>query len=218
MKVLIAEDDDVSRFKLEELLAGWGYQVISTADGLQAWQALAADDPPRLAILDWIMPGLEGVEVCRRARATPRLAGLYVLLLTARESQACLSEGLRAGANDYVTKPFHPEELHARIALATQLVLSRAELAARVKELEEALAQVKRLRGLLPICSYCKSVRDDQNYWHELDRYVSEHSGAQLSHSVCPACWKNIVKPQYARHGIHLPDEPPGPPPTHEPI
>src|SRR5207244_3597988 len=113
-------------------------------------------DRPRLAILDWQMPGLDGPTVCRRVRAAPELKGLYLILLTARTERDDVLEGLRAGANDYVTKPFDPAELEARVNVGAEMVQLRDELAERVAELEKALADVKRLHGLLPICAYCK--------------------------------------------------------------
>src|SRR5262249_37864614 len=118
-------------------------------------------------------------------------------------------EGLRAGANDYVSKPFDPEELRARIDMAAQLIQVQLELAARVRELEVALAHVKLLQGLLPICAYCKNVRDDQNYWHRVEEYLHAHTGATVTSGVCPACWEKVVKPEWKKQGINLPDTPP---------
>ena len=80
----------------------------------------------------------------------------------------------------------------------------QAELAARVRELEDALARVKQLQGLLPICSYCKSIRDDKNYWHQVETYVRSHSEAEFSHGICPGCWEKVVKPQLVKQGIPI--------------
>ncbi|MDB5311502.1 MAG: copR [Gemmataceae bacterium] len=206
MRILIADDDDVTRLALGAALARRGHEVVSTADGDEAWQALQAPDGPGLAILDWMMPGLDGVEVCRRARAVPGLRGLYVILLTSRGGKDDLLEGLRAGANDYITKPFDPDELQARLHVAAQVVQLQAELAARVRELEAALGQVKQLQGLLPICSYCKKVRDDRNYWHQVEHYIHAHSEARFSHGVCPDCWDAVVRPEALSCGIDLPE------------
>jgi DNA-binding response OmpR family regulator len=196
MRILIAEDDNVSRLVLEKTLAKRGHEVTACADGAAAWEALQAADAPRLAILDWMMPGLDGVEVCRRVRAAPALAGAYLMLLTARGSKESVLEGLRAGANDYVTKPFDHDELQARVNVAGQVLRLQEELAARVRELEESLQQVKQLQGLLPICSYCKNIRDDHDYWHRLEHYISAHSGARFSHGICPDCWRDVVQPE----------------------
>ncbi len=205
MKILIADDDDISRLLLRGQLTRQAFEVVAVTDGEHAWQMLQADDAPRLAILDWTMPGLDGVEVCRRVRATPALQGMYLILLTAHGSRKYVLEGLRAGANDYVTKPFDAEELQARLSVGMEMVRLQQQLAEQVRALQDALTQVKQLQGLLPICSYCKSIRDDQNYWCRLEEYLVKHSDAQFSHGICPHCWNNVVKPEAARHGIEIP-------------
>jgi DNA-binding response OmpR family regulator len=195
MRILIAEDDPVSRRVLETTLQKWGYEVVSVADGEQAWTILAGETPPPLAILDWMMPEVDGIELCRRVRERlPR--PLYLILLTARGSKEDIVTGLDAGADDYVTKPFDREELRARLQVGVRIVTLQAELAERVAELQEALARVKQLQGLLPICSYCKKIRDDQNYWIQVEQYISEHSDAQFSHGICPACYRRYVQPE----------------------
>jgi phosphoserine phosphatase RsbU/P len=196
MKVLIAEDDTVSRRLLETTLMRWGYEVVVASDGVEAWEALQGDDAPSLAILDWMMPGMDGLEVCRRIRKMPSSTPPYLILLTAKGGREDLVTGLEAGANDYVTKPFNREELRARVQVGVRMVELQQSLADRVKALEEALARVKQLQGLLPICSYCKKIRDDQNYWQQVESYIAEHSQAQFSHSICPDCYEKLVKPE----------------------
>jgi phosphoserine phosphatase RsbU/P len=206
MKILIADDDDVSRLALEAMLTKRGYEVASAADGIEAWEAFQGEDAPQMAILDWMMPGLDGVELCRRIREDPRLKAVYLILLTSRESKEHLLEGLRAGANDYVTKPFDRDELQARVNVGVQVVQLRWDLVARVRELEDALARIKQLQGLLPICSYCKSIRDDQNYWHQVEAYFKAHTETNFSHGICPDCWDKVVKPQFLKQGIVAPE------------
>jgi phosphoserine phosphatase RsbU/P len=205
MRILIADDDDVSRLELEALLTRHGHEVVAVADGTEAWEILQGEDPPRLAVLDWLMEQLDGVEVCRRVRERPALRSLYLILLTSRGDKEHILAGLQAGANDYVTKPFDRDELLARVRVGAQMLELQAELAARVHELEDALARVNQLQGLLPICSYCKSIRDDQNYWHQVDAYVKSHSEAEFSHGICPSCWEKVVKPQFLNEGITVP-------------
>jgi phosphoserine phosphatase RsbU/P len=207
MRILIADDDDVSRLELAALLCRHGHEVVAVSDGTAAWEVLQGEDPPRLAVLDWLMEKMDGVEVCRRVRACPGLRNTYLILLTSRGDREHILAGLHAGANDYVTKPFDRSELLARVHVGAQMITVQAELAARVRELEDALAQVKQLQGLLPICSYCKSIRDDKNYWHEVDTYVRSHSEAEFSHGICPGCWEKVVRPQYLKEGIMLPDQ-----------
>lgn len=195
MKILIAEDDEVSRRLLEKSLSRWGYEVVTTKNGMDAWSILQRDNAPRLVILDWMMPEMDGLEVCRRIRQseTPSLA--YIILLTAKTSKADIVEGLAAGANDYITKPFDREELLARVRVGVSVLELQQSLAERVADLEEALGQVRVLQGILPICSYCKQVRDDKNYWQSVERYIGAHSEAKFSHSICPHCYEAEVKP-----------------------
>src|SRR5206468_3096832 len=155
MRILIAEDDIVSRRLLGSVLTKWGFDVLSCADGAEANQMLQRDDAPRLAILDWMMPGIEGVRVCQEVRQRPQLKPIYIILLTARGRSEDIVAGLEAGADDYVTKPFYPEELQARLQAGLRIVDLQSSLADRVCELESALSRLKQLQGLLPICSYC---------------------------------------------------------------
>lgn len=192
MKILIAEDDPISRVFLEVTLVKWGYKVIVTCDGNEAWEALQRE-APAIAILDWMMPGIDGAEVCRRARGTETAAPTYVILLTAKSEKDDVVEGLEAGADDYVTKPFNRSELQARIKVGLRIVGLQRNLSERVIELQSALSRVKQLQGLLPICSYCKKVRDDQNYWQQVDSYISKHADVEFSHGICPACFDRLI-------------------------
>jgi DNA-binding response OmpR family regulator len=201
MRVLIAEDDLIPRRMLRGALTGWGYEVVEATDGTHAWQLLQEPDAPKLAVLDWMMPGLDGPEVCRRLRERPAAEPTYVLLLTARGAKADVVAGLRAGANDYVTKPFDRAELEARVRVGQTVVELQASLAARVRDLEESLAQVRQLQGLLPICCYCKKVRDDQSYWQKVETYFAAHAEVRFSHGICPDCWKDVVEPELRQMG-----------------
>jgi len=162
--VLIAEDEAASRLLLEATLRGWGHEVVVTVDGDAAWAALQRSDAPSVAILDWMMPGPEGVEICRRVHAQGSPTPPYLILLTANSERAKVIAGLEAGAGDFIGKPFDPDELRARRIVATRVVDLRAKLAERVRELEAAMGPVKQLHGLLPICAYCKKIRDDRNH------------------------------------------------------
>ncbi len=194
--MLVADDDPVSRRRIQLTLQAWGHRVIVSQDGNQAWSALSIADAPRLAILDWMMPGMDGPEICRKARATSSTTGAYLILLTARDTRQDLLEGLEAGANDYITKPFDKAELHARISVGLRMLELQKKLADRVRELELAIAQVKRLRGLLPICMYCKKIRNDGNYWQQVESYIRDHSEAEFSHGICPDCYEKFAKDQ----------------------
>src|SRR5262249_50455492 len=195
MKILIADDDPASRRLLEVTLTRRGYDVVVAVDGHVAWDHLQRPDAPRLAILDWMMPGYDGPELCRMLRALPEPRPAYLMLLTTNARKQDVSAGLQAGADDYLTKPFDREELVARLQVGARLVQLQHHLATRVRELEEALSRVTLLRGLLPICCYCKNVRDDHNYWQQVEHSLAAHSDARFSPSICPDCYSKVVKP-----------------------
>ncbi len=179
MRILIAEDDRMSAKMLSRTVEQWGFETTVVHDGIAAWDSIVGKSPPDLAILDWVMPGIDGIELCKRVRSTKLPTQIYLILLSARSTQQDLIVGLDAGADDYLTKPFDPDELRARIHVG------RRTLA--------LLASVKRLTGLLPICSYCKRIRTDTDYWEQVDSYVAEHSDARFSHGICPQCLERAL-------------------------
>jgi len=192
--ILIAEDDAVSRTVLERNLLSWGHEVTICRDGDEAWVILQRDDCPKIALLDWMMPGFEGPELCRRNKALARPVPTYIILLTAKHGTDSIVAGLESGADDYVTKPFDRAELRSRIRVGENVIRLQQNLVDRVQELEMALGQIKHLSGLLPICAYCKNVRDDQNYWQRVETYVTANSNARFSHGICPDCWNHEVE------------------------
>ncbi|MBI4867260.1 MAG: response regulator transcription factor [Candidatus Wallbacteria bacterium] len=195
MRIVIADDDEEARAMLKAHLEQWQHQVVSCGDGAQAWEALSGPGGPSLAILDWTMPRLEGPDVVRRARAAKLVPEPYLMLLTGRTSKQEVVEALEAGADDYVTKPFTAVELRARVNVGIRMLGLQQTLAARVHELEAALAHNLELQAILPICSYCKKVRNDRNYWEQVENYLLKHSGLRFSHGVCPECFKLYAEP-----------------------
>lgn len=140
MRILIADDSLVSRHLLEATLRKWNYEVIVACDGAEAWNVLNGDDPPRLAILDWVMPGMTGPEVCKRVRGRAQDAELnytYLLLLTSKSQREDLIEGMEAGADDYLTKPFDQHELKVRLRAGSRVIDLQRELVAAREELRE---------------------------------------------------------------------------------
>ncbi len=187
-KVLIAEDDFISRRMLEKKLINWGYDVIAVEDGKQALEALQSNSDARIALLDWMMPELDGVEVCKRIREKTDGSYIYIIILTAKARVEDISIGLNAGADDYIVKPFNHNELYSRLLSAKRVVALEVQLADKIEELENALSQVKFLKGFLPICGHCKNIRNDSGYWQKVEVYVHEHTDAVFSHSICPDC------------------------------
>ena len=202
LPVLMAEDDPISARVLSATLRQWGHEPVFAPDGLAAWEILQREDSPKLAIIDWNMPGLEGPEICRRARALARPVPTYIILLTGRGRPEDVVTGLESGADDYVTKPFDRQELRSRLRVGERVVALQQGMADRVRELETLLSQVKQLKGLLPICSYCMKVRDDRNYWQKVETYIAAHSSARCTHGICPDCWRDVVEPELSAQGI----------------
>ena len=191
-RVLVAEDHYVSRHLLERNLMNWGFSVVTAEDGEEALQILESEEAPPLAILDWMMPRRDGLEVCARVREHANRPYVYLVLLTAKSQKEEIAAGLQAGADDYVIKPFDPDELRARLTVGQRVVALERALAKKVDDLETALADVRKLKSLLPICMYCKSVRDDQDYWHTIDVYIHQETGTDFSHGICPACMAKL--------------------------
>jgi CheY-like chemotaxis protein len=195
MRILIAEDEKVTRMRLEKTLSEWGFDVETVVDGQAAWERLCSENPPHLCLIDWLMPGMEGPELCRRVREKFPEEYFYLIILSAQQGVDNLIEGLSAGADDYVTKPFVGRELRSRIAVGVRVLGLEEMLAKKVRQLETALEDVKQLRGLLPICSYCNKIRNDEDYWEQVDSYIGRNSNVEFSHSVCPACYEKHVQP-----------------------
>jgi phosphoserine phosphatase RsbU/P len=193
MKILIADDDPFIRRLLEFTLLGWGHEVIAVADGMQAWRVLERVEPPCLIILDWVMPEIDGLELCRRVRSARAEDALYLILLTSNAEKSDVVAGLAAGANDYVTKPFDDGELYARIQVGLRMLELQRRLADRIEEISQAMVRVRQLQGLLPICAYCKSIRNDQNYWQRVEHYICAHADVKFSHGICPTCLKQVL-------------------------
>ena len=182
MKILAVEDDAVARAVLRQALRRLGHESVEAADGEAAWELLQTE-PVRVIVSDWMMPRTDGLDLCRRVRARARTDYIYFILLTSRdateENQMAATD---AGVDDFLTKPLDLAELWTRLRVAERIL--------------KYTTQVRQLEEMLPICSYCKKIRDDQNYWQQLEGYISERTGSDFSHSVCPDCYQRVVLPE----------------------
>lgn len=187
-RVLLAEDETVTRRLLEAQMTRSGFEVISVPDGLVALELLQATEAPSIAVLDWNMPGLDGPDVCRRMRASPRSSYTYMLLVTARHEKGDVIEGLSAGADDFISKPVDPGELHARLRTGERIVRLEQVLGRQVKELQAAAEHVRELQGMIPICMHCKRIRNQSQIWEKVETYIEQRSDAKFSHALCAEC------------------------------
>ncbi|MCI5150146.1 MAG: response regulator [Candidatus Electrothrix sp. MAN1_4] len=183
--ILVVDDQPANLKVLLSFLQEHAYKVYMVDSGQRALHILPRIQPD-LVLLDVMMPGMNGFEICRKIKADQNLAALPVIFMTALDSVGDKMAGFAAGAVDYITKPFQQAEVLARIN--THITLRKRE-----KELEQALEEIKTLTGILPICSYCKQIRNDEGYWQQVEEYISEHSTAMFSHGVCPSCYKKAM-------------------------
>jgi DNA-binding response OmpR family regulator len=182
MKILAVEDDAVARAVLRQALRRLGHEAIEAGDGEEAWELLQKE-PVRVIVSDWLMPKLDGLELCRRVRQRTHAEYTYFILLTGNDATAeNQREAADAGVDDFLTKPLDFDELWTRLRVAERIL----RYATQVKQLEE----------MMPICSYCKKIRDDQNYWQQIEGYINERTGSEFSHSVCPDCYQRVVLPE----------------------
>jgi phosphoserine phosphatase RsbU/P len=182
VKILAAEDDPVARAILRRALLRLGHDVVEAEDGESAWSRLQ-DDPVRVVVSDWQMPKLDGLEFCRRVRG--RIGGEYVyfILLTSNDATGDNQQAAAdAGVDDFLTKPLDLTQLWTRLRVAERIL--------------RYTTQVRMLEELLPICTYCKKIRDDQNYWQQMEGYINERTGSEFSHSICPDCYTRVIIPE----------------------
>ncbi|MDZ7814835.1 MAG: response regulator transcription factor [Planctomycetota bacterium] len=196
MKLFIAEDDKTSPKFLASLAGKWGYDVSTASDGEKALRILESPDAPLLILLDWMLPGVRGPDICARLREaeTNGDCSRFMIMLTMRDSPEDIVEGLSAGANDYMVKPFHQNELRARLAVGRRILELQSELVEKVSELEHTLKEIRTLQGILPICMHCHKIRGDKEVWERLESYITDHTDALLSHSICPDCYDKHYK------------------------
>jgi phosphoserine phosphatase RsbU/P len=185
VKILAVEDDAVARAVLRQALRRLGHDSVEAADGESAWQLLQ-NEPVRVVVSDWTMPNSDGLELCRKIRGRPGAEYIYFILLTSRDAtEENQNAAADAGVDDFLTKPLDLPELWMRLRVAERIL--------------KYTTQVRQLEEMLPICSYCKKIRDDQNYWQQLEGYISERTGSDFSHSVCPDCYTRVVLPELAQ-------------------
>jgi phosphoserine phosphatase RsbU/P len=181
MRILIADDDVVSQLILSEQLQSLGHTVTIASDGREAWELYQSTNP-QIVITDWIMPDVDGLELSRMIRAENRETYTYLIFLTILHGKGSYLEAMDAGADDFITKPFDIEQLSARLHVAERILGLQRE--------------IKQLQGLLPICSYCKRIREEDMTWLPIEKYITQRTDALFSHGVCPDCYEKHLRPE----------------------
>jgi sigma-B regulation protein RsbU (phosphoserine phosphatase) len=185
MKILAVEDDEMSLSILRRSLERLGHEVMAARDGEEAWTAWL-NEKPRVAVCDWQMPRLDGLKLCKRFRAQQGQDYVYFILITGTGATAHNRRvAAEAGVDDFLTKPVDVSALWMRLRVAERIL--------------KYTHQVHRLEEMMPMCSYCKKIRDDRNYWQQIESYINERTGTEISHSVCPDCYQRVVLPELAR-------------------
>ena len=187
--VMLVDDMPANMGILFNALEQAWYKVLVVNSGEAALES-ASKTKPDIILLDVIMPGLDGFETCKRLKSAPETRDIPVIFMTILDETEDEVHGLELGAVDYITKPIQVERVLSRIQSHLTIRRLARSLEEKNRQLQEALDNIKTLRGLLPICSICKKIRDDEGYWRKLEDYIGNHTYAEFSHSVCPTCMK----------------------------
>lgn len=180
MKILICDDDPTTLRFLTEIITKMGFEAVTCVDGEKALEILSGENPPRMAILDWMVPLMSGIDVVKKVRENSTLISSHLILLTSKDCPDEIAAGLEAGASDYITKPFNVIELRARLNLGIKLLNLQKEL--------------RTLTGFLSICSWCKKIYSEENKWVRMEEYIQENTYAKFSHGGCPQCLAKVKK------------------------
>jgi sigma-B regulation protein RsbU (phosphoserine phosphatase) len=179
MKILLAEDDPVAAKILQRALESFGHDVLAVSNGDEAWQKFDRD-PVRLIVSDWIMPGMDGLDFCRKVRERPRTPYTYFILLTSQETgPGNYDLATNAGVDDFLSKPLDRPTIRMRLRVAERILLYTTE--------------IRQLKDLIPICAYCRKIRNDDNYWQRVETYINEQTGSNFTHGICPECSKTLL-------------------------
>lgn len=187
MNLLIADDEITSLVLLESLVKSLGYDFQSASNGYIALEKFY-ELKPEIILLDWNMPGFTGLELIELIRNAENEIEPYIIMITAKNEKESLEDALNKGADDYITKPFHPGELKARIGSGKRVIELQKDLYSKIKDLNNANSHITRLQELIPICMYCRKIRNDKETWEKIEEYLEKQPDVKLSHGICPDC------------------------------
>jgi sigma-B regulation protein RsbU (phosphoserine phosphatase) len=191
IKILVVEDDPISSIILKTALEKLGYDTVVARDGNEAWNEFNKE-PVRLIVSDWMMPDMDGLGLCEKVRARPQTLYTYFILLTAnRTTPENYALAAAAGVDDFLTKPLDREAIRMRLGVAERILKYTAE--------------IRRLKEMIPICVYCRKVRDEDDYWERVETYIQKETGSRFSHGACPECCEKEME------RLREPESDPGP-------
>lgn len=178
-RILMAEDDPISARILQATLSTFGYEPVVARDGNEAWDKFDRE-PFRMIVSDWMMPGVDGLSLCQKVRDRGHTAYTYFILLTGRDTSAANYElAGAAGVDDFLSKPLDREVIRIRLRVAERILRFTAE--------------IRQLREMIPICVYCRKVRDEHECWDPVETYIQKQTGSRFSHGACPDCYETQV-------------------------
>jgi sigma-B regulation protein RsbU (phosphoserine phosphatase) len=179
-RILVVEDDPISSLLLKTVLGKLGYEIAIARDGNEAWDQFDKE-PVRLIVSDWMMPGMDGLGLCEKVRARSQTLYTYFILLTAnRTTPENYALAAAAGVDDFLTKPLDREAIRMRLVVAERILKYTAE--------------IRRLKEMIPICVYCRKVRDEDDYWERVETYIQKETGSRFSHGACPECYEKELE------------------------
>lgn len=188
IKVLIVDDDPDVLFATSRVAASENCNVLTASNG-QECLGMVKRHLPDLVLLDVVLPDKDGYEVCNEIKSDPDLAGIHVIMISGMKTSPDEKvNGLDTGADDFIARPISNRELKAKINAMTRILTAERERDRLVLRLQEALDEIKQIKGLIPICSHCKKIRDDKGFWNQIEAFVEENSKAEFSHGICPDC------------------------------
>jgi CheY-like chemotaxis protein len=179
-EIIIAEDEPITRKRMSAILGGMGHPIRAFANGREAWESFD-ESPARVIIADWLMPEMDGIELCHKVRLRAKTDYTYFIMVTGqRTEEADYNDAISAGVDDFLTKPVTYDGIWRRLRVAKRIL--------------GFTTQIRQLEQLIPICSYCKQIREDKDYWSTIEDYIHTHTGSRFTHSVCPHCYEQVMR------------------------
>lgn len=192
MKIIVAEDDPVSLTRVSALLLSLGHIPVAAENGAEAWE-LFDQDPARIIISDWRMPGVDGLELCKKVRERSNTEYTYFILVTGEHTaEEDYDRAIHANVDDFIVKPLDRGAIWRRLRVAERILSYTTE--------------IHQLKRLIPICMYCKKIRDDTDYWDQMEHYIHEHTGSNFSHGICPECYEKVMSSEFGAEVNPQPD------------
>ena len=198
LRVLVADDSPIFLGMVSMMLSDWGFEVTACESGTDALKVTSSEDSPSIVLLDWMMPDIDGLEVCRQIRNNSANRYFYIILVTGKTDPEALVEAFKAGVDDFIAKPVDQSVLRARLRAGQRIVILRDEVH-KLRELKEAKQRIEWLEDILPVCMHCGKIRDQKQIWLNAEAYLEKVAGKNFSHGLCDDCLESEYPEQAER-------------------